>query len=61
MDILKANNLQKSKTKKVQKLSQEHILKMHEKVELDKRVRYDKPECVFCDYKKSKKSKPKKS
>ncbi len=54
---MKVNKQQKSKPKKVQKLSQDHLLKLHEKVEMDKKVRYDKPECVFCDFKKSKKTK----
>lgn len=58
MDILKVNNLQKKQPKKVKKLTQEHLIKMNEKVELDKRLRYDKPECVFCNYKtKTKKKK----
>lgn len=57
---MKVNKQQKSKPKKVQKLSQDHLLKLHEKVEMDKKVRYDKPECVFCDFnKKSKKNKKK--
>ena len=57
MDVFKANNLTKSKPKKVVKLSQDHLLKMNEKVEMDKKIRYDKPECVFCDYKKKSKVK----
>jgi len=57
MDIMKDNNQQKTKPKKVQKLSQGHLLKMHEKVEMDKKLRYDKPECVFCDFNKKLKSK----
>ena len=57
---MKDNNQQKTKPKKVQKLSQGHLLKMHEKVEIDKKLRYDKPECVFCDFKKSKSKKTKK-
>ena len=61
MDVFKANNLQKSKPKKVVKLSQDHLLKMNEKEEIKKQVRYDKPEKVFLNYKKNtKKTKTKK-
>lgn len=57
MDVFKVNNLLKSKPKKVVKLSQDHILKMNEKEEIKKQVRYDKPEKVFMNYKKKTKTK----
>jgi len=54
MDVFKANSLNKTKPKKIKKLTNDHLVKMHNTQEEKKRLKYDKPECVFCDFKKSK-------
>ena len=58
---MKVNNVQKTKPKKIKKLTNEHLIKMHDKKEDAKKLKYDKPECVFCDFNKKLKSKNKKN
>ena len=59
MDHMSVNHVSKPSSKKgtTTKTSNSVLVKNHNKVEMAKGLKYDKPECVFCDFKKSKKSK----